>query len=54
MSLESMRMTYYSYIHSLLSYGIIFWGNAPHNESKGKKVMFFPLQALEALRVVRG
>jgi hypothetical protein len=33
MSLETMRMTYYSYVHSLLSYGIIFWGNAPHNES---------------------
>jgi hypothetical protein len=26
-------MIYYSYVHSLLSYGIIFWGNAPHNEN---------------------
>jgi hypothetical protein len=30
---ESMKMIYYSYVHSLLSYGIIFWGNAPHNEN---------------------
>jgi hypothetical protein len=33
MSQESMKMIYYSYVHSLLSYGIIFWGNAPHNEN---------------------
>jgi hypothetical protein len=25
MSQESMKMTYYAYVHSLLSYGIIFW-----------------------------
>jgi hypothetical protein len=30
---ESMKMIYYSYVHSLLSYGIIFWDNAPHNEN---------------------
>jgi hypothetical protein len=28
-----MKMIYYSYVHSLLSYGIVFWGNAPHNEN---------------------
>jgi hypothetical protein len=32
MSQESMKMIYYSYVHSLLLYGIIFWSNAPHNE----------------------
>jgi len=26
MSLEEVRMTYFSYVHSVLSYGIIFWG----------------------------
>jgi hypothetical protein len=33
MSQESMKMIYYPYVHSLLLYGIIFWGNAPHNEN---------------------
>jgi hypothetical protein len=32
-SQESMKMIYYSYVYSLFSYGIIFWGNAPHNEN---------------------
>jgi hypothetical protein len=32
MSLNSMRMIYHSYAHSILSYGIIFAGNAPYNE----------------------
>jgi hypothetical protein len=27
MSLEVMRLIYLSYFHSVLSYGIIFWGN---------------------------
>ena len=27
MSLESLRMVYFAYIHSIISYGIIFWGN---------------------------
>ena len=26
MSVEAMRLTYFSYLHSILSYGIIFWG----------------------------
>jgi len=26
MSLEVLRMVYFSYVHSILSYGIIFWG----------------------------
>jgi exonuclease III len=29
MSLDTMKMIYYAYVHSLLKYGIIFWGNAP-------------------------
>jgi len=28
MSLDVMRMIYYSYVHSVISYGIIFWGNS--------------------------
>jgi hypothetical protein len=32
MSLEAMRLFYFSYIHSVLSYGIIFWGNSVHSK----------------------
>jgi exonuclease III len=28
-SLDSIKMVYYSYVHSILEYGIIFWGSAP-------------------------
>jgi len=26
---EILRMVYFSYFHSIMSYGIIFWGNSP-------------------------
>jgi hypothetical protein len=29
LSLDSLKLIYYSYFHSILSYGIIFWGNTP-------------------------
>jgi hypothetical protein len=28
MSLDVLRSTYFSYVHSVISYGIIFWGNS--------------------------
>jgi hypothetical protein len=28
-SLESLRMVYFSYFHSIMTYGIIFWGELP-------------------------
>jgi hypothetical protein len=31
LSLDSLKLIYYSYSHSILSYGIIFWGNTPHS-----------------------
>jgi len=31
MSLEEVRMTYFSYVYSGLSYGIIFWGNSSYS-----------------------
>src|SRR5215510_2529951 len=31
LSLDSLKLIYYSYFHSVLSYGIIFWGNTPHS-----------------------
>ena len=33
LSLESLRMVYFSYFHSLLTYGIIFWGNSRHSNT---------------------
>ena len=32
MSLDVLRSTYFSYAHSIISYGIIFWGNSSHGE----------------------
>jgi hypothetical protein len=29
---ETLRMIYFAYVHSVMSYGIIFWGNQPHSE----------------------
>jgi len=31
MSLEVLRMTYFSYVRLVLSYGIIFWGNSSYS-----------------------
>ena len=33
MSLETLRLTYFSYVHSVPSYGIIFWGNSYYSKS---------------------
>ena len=29
LSLDSLKLIYFSYFHSILTYGIIFWGNTP-------------------------
>jgi hypothetical protein len=31
LSLDLLKLIYHSYFHSILSYGIIFWGNTPHS-----------------------
>jgi hypothetical protein len=31
-TLETLRMIYFSYFHSVLIYGIIFWGNSVHSQ----------------------
>ena len=31
LSLDSLKLIYYSYFHSILTYGIVFWGNTPHS-----------------------
>jgi hypothetical protein len=32
MSTETLRMVYFAYVHSVISFGIIFGGNQPHSE----------------------
>jgi len=32
MSTETLRMVYFAYVHSVISYGIIFEGNKPYSE----------------------
>jgi hypothetical protein len=32
-SLENLRMVYFSKVHSIISYGIIFWGNSSNSNS---------------------
>jgi len=32
MSTATLRMVYFAYVHSVMSYGIIFWGNQPYSE----------------------
>ena len=32
-SQESLRMIYYSYFHTVMSYGKIFWGNSCHSSN---------------------
>ena len=33
LSVNILRMIYFSYVHSVMSYGIIFWGNSHHSNS---------------------
>jgi len=33
MSLDVLKMIYYAYVHSVISYGIIFWGNSHFSDS---------------------
>jgi hypothetical protein len=31
MSQDALRMIHFSYVHSIITYGVIFWGNLPHS-----------------------
>jgi hypothetical protein len=33
MSQENLRMIYFSYVHSIITYSTIFWGNSPYSIS---------------------
>jgi hypothetical protein len=41
LELETLKLLYFSYVHSVLNYGIMFWGNSPHSKS-----VFIPRNAL--------
>jgi len=45
MSSETLGMVNFVYVHSILSFGIIFWGNQPHSEK------IFKLQK-RAIRII--
>jgi hypothetical protein len=31
-SQDALRMIYFSYVHSIITYGIILWGNSPYSK----------------------
>ena len=33
LELKILKQIYFSYVHSVLNYGIMFWGNSPHSGS---------------------
>jgi hypothetical protein len=47
LSQEELKMVYCSYFHSIMSYGIIFWGNSRHSN------LIFRLQK-KAIRIMTG
>jgi hypothetical protein len=32
LELETLKLLYFSYVHSVLNYGIMFWNNSPHSK----------------------
>jgi hypothetical protein len=47
MSQETLMMVYYACVHSVMSYGLIFWGNSTHS------ITFFKIQK-NMIRIIRG
>jgi hypothetical protein len=46
MSQESLRMIYFAYVHSIMSYGIIFWGNSTHSN------LIFKIKKKRIVRII--
>ena len=47
MSVSSLKMIYHAFFHSVMSYGIIFWGNSSYN------TMIFKIKK-KAIRIIEG
>ena len=47
MSVSSLKVIYYALFHSVISYGIIFWGNSSHS------YIIFRIQK-KAIRIMEG
>ena len=49
MTEETLRMVYFSCVHSILSYGIIFWGNSSYCDilKTQKRIESFQIQDIE-------
>ena len=47
MSLSSLKVIYHALFHSVMSYGVIFWGNSPHSH------IIFRIQK-KAIRIIEG
>jgi len=47
MSVSALKMIYHAFFHSVMSYGIIFWGNLSYN------TMIFKVQK-KAIRIIEG
>jgi hypothetical protein len=47
LSQETLKMVYYAYFHSIVNYGLIFWGNSSHG------VEIFKIQK-KVIRIITG
>jgi hypothetical protein len=45
LSQESLRMVYFSYFHSIMTYGLVFWGYSYHSRKYFRRLKILPLQS---------
>jgi hypothetical protein len=48
-SIETLRLIYFAHVHSIMSYGIIFWGSS----SKGQKVFIMQKRTVRVITNTR-
>jgi len=52
LSVSNLKTIYFSYIHSIITYGIIFWGNSTGSDEVFKLQKKGPLELLQILIAV--